>query len=408
MPAARNARGPATAMNTLATPRGNSNYPTAYRIGCGRISELPEACAGFGWRRPLVVTDPGVAKLPWFSAVLNSLRAAAMEIAVWSDVDPNPTEANVESGLAAFRGGNHDGIVLVGGGSAMDAGKCIALLAKNPGTVFDYEDVGDNWKRADPAKIVPSIAVPTTAGTGSEVGRASVIVDPRDHGKKIIFHAKMQPALVIADPELTFGLPPGLTAATGMDALAHCFEALCAPGYHPFADGVALEGLRLIHDNLLLAFRHGHDGTARTHMLAASAMGATAFQKGLGLVHALSHPLGGATGLHHGTANAIFLPYVMVFNREQISQKMARLARLLDLPRGDADGFDAVMRWMLRLREDLGLPHTLQGQAGITPELLRQLVPQAAADPSMGGNPRPASHAELEMVFLKAYHGDLG
>lgn len=388
------------------TPAGNSNYPTAYRIGCGRIRELAAACTDLGFSRPLVVTDPNVARLPWFAPMLEALRAGGLTPTVWHDVDPNPTEANVDAGVAVFRAGGHDGLVLVGGGSALDAGKCIALLAHNPGGVFDYEDIGDNYKRADPAKIVRSIAVPTTAGTGSEVGRASVIVDGRDHGKKIIFHARMQPALVIADPELTFGLPPGLTAATGMDALAHCFEAFCAPGYHPMADGIALEGMRLIHENLRLAVREGTHAEARTHMLMASAMGATAFQKGLGLVHALSHPLGGATGLHHGTANAIFLPYVMVFNRAEIATKMDRLARVLDLPRGDG-GFEACLTWMLELRRDLGLPHTLQGSPGVTPELLTSLVPQAAADPSMGGNPRPASHEELAAVFLKAWAGDL-
>lgn len=389
---------------------GNSNYPTAYRIGCGRIRELPAACTDFGFARPLVVTDPGIAALPWFTELVASLTVGDRKPGVWHDAEANPSEANVDAGVAAFRSGGHDGLVLVGGGSAIDVGKCIALLANNPGTVFDYEDIGDNYKRADPAKIVRSIAVPTTAGTGSEVGRASVIVDPRDHGKKIIFHARMQPALVIADPELTYGLPPGLTAATGMDALAHCFEAYCAPGYHPMADGIALEGMRLVHENLRTAVSNGTDPTARTHMLMASAMGATAFQKGLGLVHALSHPLGGATGLHHGTANAIFLPYVMMFNRTEIAAKMDRLARLLDLPRtstGELSGFDATLKWMLDLRADLGLPNTLTGSPGVTPELLRSLVPLAAADPSMGGNPRPADNAQLEQVFLAALRGDL-
>jgi alcohol dehydrogenase class IV len=388
------------------TIQGNSNYPTAYRIGCGRIRELAAACGDFGFARPMIVTDPNVAKLPWFAGVLAQLDAAGIDPVVWHEVDPNPTEANVDAGVAAYRRGGHDGLVLIGGGSALDAGKCIALLAHNPGTVFDYEDIGDNYKRADPAKIVRSIAIPTTAGTGSEVGRASVIVDPRDHGKKIIFHARMQPALVIADPELTFGLPPGLTAATGMDALAHCFEAYCAPGYHPMADGIALEGMRLIHENLRTAVGDGSNPEARTHMLMASAMGATAFQKGLGLVHALSHPLGGATGLHHGTANAIFLPYVMVYNRAEIATKMDRLARVLDLPR-EGSGFESCLSWMLALRTDLGLPHTLQGTPGVTPALLTSLVPQAAADPSMGGNPRPATHAELDTVFQRAYTGDL-
>ena len=392
-------------MSDASLPKGNYNYPTAYRIGCGRRAELPGACADMGMQRPLVVTDPGVAKLPWFTEIVDSLRAAKLGVAVFDAVDPNPSGATVEAGLAVYRGGGHDGIVLVGGGSAMDAGKCLALLADNPGSVFDYEDVGDNWKQADPAKIAPIVAVPTTAGTGSEVGRASVIVDERDHNKKIIFHPKMQPGLVVADPELTFGLPPFVTAATGMDALAHCFEAFCAPGYHPMADGIAIEGMRLIKENLPRVFRDGHDATARTHMMMAASMGATAFQKGLGMVHSLSHPLGGATGIHHGLANAIFLPYVMEFNRDVIEERMGWLARAIDLPR---PGFDGVMAWMLQLRTSLGLPHTLDGAAkGFDAAMAKQLAPLAARDPSQGTNPKPATEAELEGVFLKAWRGEL-
>jgi alcohol dehydrogenase class IV len=278
------------------------------------------------------------------------------------------------------------------------------LVVRNPGNVFDYEDIGDNWKRADPTRIPPMIALPTTAGTGSEVGRAAVIVDERNHAKKIIFHPKMQPSLVIADPEVTFDLPARLTAATGMDALAHCFEAYCAPGYHPMADGIALEGMRLIHENLLKVFAHPRDATARTHMMMAASMGATAFQKGLGLVHALSHPLGGATGLHHGTANAIFLPYVMVYNRAAIEAPMARLARFLDLP---GQGFDAVMQWMLELRRELDLPHTLEGVDGFDGAMAHRLAPLAVADPSLGTNPVPADAAACERVFVKAWRGDL-
>jgi alcohol dehydrogenase class IV len=385
-------------------PRGSSNYPTSYRIGCGRIVELPAACRELGLARPLVVTDPGIAALPWFASVRESLDEAGLEHDVFSDVEPNPPERNVGDGVQTYRGGNHDGLVLVGGGSALDVGKCIALLAGNPGSVFDYEDVGDNWKRADPLRIAKMVAVPTTAGTGSEVGRASVIVDPRDHAKKIIFHPRMQPSIVLADPELTFGLPPRLTAATGMDALAHCFEAYCAPGYHPMADGIAIEGMRLVHENLRVAFADGRDATARTHMLMAAAMGATAFQKGLGLVHAWSHPLGGATGIHHGTANAIFLPYVMVHNRAQIEARMVRLASWLGL----ADpGFDAALAWMLALRRDLGLPHTLAEVGGVDRSMGRALAPAAAADPSLSTNPKPCSLDELERVFLKSFDGDL-
>ena len=385
-------------------PIGNFNYPTAYRIGAGRITELAGACATLGMTRPLIVSDPGVAALPWFATLLEQLDGAGLGGAVFSDVKPNPTGSDVEAGVKAFLEGEHDGIVLIGGGSAMDVGKSIALVARNPGDVFAYEDVGDNWRAADPAKIAPLIAVPTTAGTGSEVGRAGVIVDERNHNKKIIFHPKMQPGLVIADPEVTLGLPAGLTAATGMDALAHCFEAYCAPGYHPMADGIALEGMRLIAESLPRAFADGRDLEARTHMMMAASMGATAFQKGLGLVHALSHPLGGATGLHHGTANAIFLPYVMAFNRDVIEARMVRLAQFLELP---TPGFDGVMEWMLRLRSELGMPHTLEGVEGFDEAMAARLAPLAVEDPSMGTNPRPADAAQCEAVFLAALRGSL-
>lgn len=392
-------------MSQANAPRGNFNYPTAYRIGSGRRSELPAACKELSIRRPLVVTDPGVSKLDWFHAIIDSLRDAGLPVAIFDAVPSNPDGACVESGVAVYRKGEHDGVVLVGGGSAMDAGKCVALLAGNKGSVFDYEDVGDNWKRADPAEIAPIVAVPTTAGTGSEVGRASVIVDERDHNKKIIFHPKMQPGLVIADPDLTVGLSPFITAATGMDALAHCFEAFCAPGYHPMADGIALEGMWLIKQHLPRAFADGKDLESRTNMMMAASMGATAFQKGLGMVHSLSHPLGGATGIHHGLANAIFLPYVMEFNRDVIEPKMDALARVIDLPKR---GFDGVMAWMLELRASLGLPHTLEGAAkGFDAAMAKRLAPLAALDPSQGTNPKPATEAELEGVFLKAWRGEL-
>lgn len=387
-----------------ARPTGNFNYPTPYRIGCGRIAELPEVLRGLEVSHPLIVADPGITGLSWFEGIVGHLRQAALEHAVFDGVDPNPTVKNVEDGVAVYRQGKHDGVVLIGGGSPMDAGKCVALLAHNPGEVFDYEDVGDNWKKADPKKIPPIVAVPTTAGTGSEVGRGAVIVDPRDHGKKIIFHPKLMPSAVVADPELTLGLPPGLTAATGMDALAHCFEALCAPGYHPMADGIALEGMRLIHENLVKVFHDGTDREARTHMMMAASMGATAFQKGLGLIHALSHPLGGATGLHHGTANAIFMPYVMVHNRPHIEAKMQRLGSFLGLERPD---FDGVLQWVVDLRRDLGLPHTLEAAEGFDEAMAKRLAPLALQDPSLGTNPKSCTLEELEMVFVKSLRGDL-
>ncbi|MBW1884669.1 MAG: iron-containing alcohol dehydrogenase [Deltaproteobacteria bacterium] len=381
---------------------GQFNYPTAYRIGAGRVRELPAACRELGISRPLVVTDSGIRALDWFEEICASLTSSALDFQVFSEIDENPSTHHVEAGRAALAAHRADGCILVGGGSAMDTGKCLALLADNPGSVLDYEDRGDNWTRADGDRILPTIAIPTTAGTGSEVGRAAVILDPRDHGKKIIFHPRLQPDLVLADPELTYGLPPRLTAATGMDALAHCFEAYCAPGYHPMADGIALEGMRLIDENLVIAFEDGHQPAARTHLLMAAAMGATAFQKGLGLIHALSHPLGGVTGLHHGTANAIFAPYVMIHNRALIEARMPRLARMLGLP---GEGFEDVLQWTLGLRAQLGLPHTL---AGILDEaLIPRLVPMAAADPSLATNPKPCSAEELEGVFRKALRGDL-
>jgi hypothetical protein len=381
---------------------GNFNYPTTYRIGAGRLRELAGACGELGIRRPLVVTDPGIVGLEWFAPIVPALEAAGLAVRAFSEIAANPSTLHVEAGLAAAAEHEADGCVLIGGGSAMDAGKCIALLAHNPGSVLDYEDVGDNWKRGDGDRILPSIAIPTTAGTGSEVGRASVILDPSDHNKKIIFHPKMQPNLVLADPELTFGLPPRLTAATGMDALAHCFEAYCAPGYHPMADGIALEGMRLISENLLRAFENGQDQVARTHLLMAAAMGATAFQKGLGLIHALSHPVGGVTGLHHGTANAIFQPYVMVHNRAVIEDRMPRLARHLQL---SGDRFEDVLDWTLELRKRLELPHTLEGV--VKEEMIAGLVPMALADPSLGTNPKACDAGEIERVLRKAMGGDL-
>jgi alcohol dehydrogenase class IV len=389
-------------MSTQEAPRGRSNYPTPLRIGAGVVADLPAACRELGLARVLVVTDPGVRALPWFSRVEQPLADAGLLGAVFSDVSPNPTDADVARGLEALRSSGSDGVVLCGGGSAMDVGKCVALLADNPGTVFDYEDVGDNFKRADPDKVKKTIAIPTTAGTGSEVGRCAVIADPRDHAKKIIFHPRLLPSLVLADPELTLGLSPRLTAATGMDALAHSFEAFCAPGYHPMADGIAVEGMRLVAEWLPVAVADGANLTARTHMMMAATMGAAAFQKGLGLVHALSHPLGGLTGLHHGTANAIFLPYVLEFNRAAVASRMDHLARALNLP---APGVDGVLAWLLRLRAELGMPHTLADVPGFDEAALIAVAKMAMDDPSLGSNPRPCDAKQAEGVLRAALSG---
>ena len=385
-------------------PSGQFNYPNAYRIGAGRVSELASLCAERGIRRPLIVTDPGILALPWFAGIRDALIQAGLAIKIFSAIDANPSSAHVDAGLLVARAHDADGLIALGGGSAMDAGKCIALLTQNPGDILDYEDVGDNWRKALGSKILTTIAIPTTAGTGSEVGRAAVILDPSDHNKKIIFHPQMQPDAVIADPELTLGLPPQLTAATGMDALAHCFEAYCAPGYHPMADGIALEGLRLIAENLTLAVEDGSRIDARTHLLMAASMGATAFQKGLGLIHALSHPVGGVTGLHHGTANAIFQPYVMVHNRHVIEDRMPRLAQAIGVD-ASRSAFEAVLEWTVELRARLELPATLEGI--VSEEQIPALVRMASEDPSLATNPKPCSNEEIEDVLRKTIAGDL-
>ncbi|MBW2427039.1 MAG: iron-containing alcohol dehydrogenase [Deltaproteobacteria bacterium] len=371
-------------------------------FGAGRIVELPRACRVLGMQRPLLVTDSALARLPLISDALRLCEEAGLDCGLYSQVQGNPVESNVTGGVQQYRQSGRDGVIALGGGSGLDAAKAIALMVGQERPLWDFEDREDWWTRAHTAGIAPLVAVPTTAGTGSEVGRAAVIVDPSDLGKKIIFHPRMQPDLVLADPELTCGLPPGLTAATGMDALAHCFEAYCAPGYHPMADGIALEGLRMIHANLMRAFEHGHDTTARTHMLMAAAMGATAFQKGLGLIHALSHPVGGLTGLHHGTANAIFQPYVMVHNRSVIEARMPRLARFVGL---SGERFEDVLDWVLDLRRDLGLPHRLEGVDD--DDRIATIVSMAAADPSLATNPKPCSTEELERVLRKSIAGDL-
>lgn len=381
----------------------NFNYPVRYRLGAGRARELPELCKERGLSHPLVVTDPQVAALPWFSGLMELMHQAGLDPVVFQDVRPNPVAGDVEAGIARYREAGCRGVVLIGGGSALDAGKCVALLVDNEGSVFDYEDVGDNYKRADPRKIVPMIALPTTAGTGSEVGRASLIINER-HEKKVIFHPQMQPPDVIADPELTVGLPPTLTAYTGIDAYVHCFEAYCARGYHPMADGIALEGMRLIKEYLPRAVAHGADIQARTHLILASSMGATAFQKGLGVVHAIAHAIGGKLNGHHGLLNAILLPYCMVFNRSAIEERCVSVARHLGLK---TPSFEGLLEWTLAMRTELGVPHTLEAIAGMSAQKAIDLAPLAHQDAALGGNPRPASIAELSEIMTDALAGRL-
>lgn len=387
-----------------ATLRGNWSYPTAIRSGAGRLSELADACRSLGMRRPLLVTDPGLAALPMVREALAASEKAGLEASLFSDVRANPVLENVEAGVAALRAGRHDGVIAFGGGSALDCGKAIAFMTAQTRPIWDFEDVGDWWTRASTVGIAPIVAVPTTAGTGSEVGRAAVITDERTHVKKIIFHPKMLPAIVIADPELLVGLPPHITAATGMDALAHNLEAYCAPGHHPIADGIAVEGLRLGKEWLPVAVADGRDLTARAYTLCAAHMGAAAFQKGLGAIHSLSHPLGAVLGTHHGLANGVFMPYVLAFNRSAIDEQMARVARYLGLGK---PSFDGVLDWVLALREQIGIPHTAR-ELGLREEHLDDFAKMAASDPTAASNPVPVGAGELRDLYAAALAGRLG
>jgi alcohol dehydrogenase class IV len=382
--------------------RGNWNYPTSIRFGAGRITELPDAVKSAGITRPLLVTDPRLAAMPMVANAVDSLRAAGIACAVFSEVRPNPVAANVEVGVKALRNANHDGVIAFGGGSALDVGKVIAFMAGQTRPMWDFEDVGDWWTRAEPSGIAPIVAVPTTAGTGSEVGRAGVITDETTHTKKVIFHPLMMPKVTICDPELTVGMPPAITAGTGMDAFAHCLEAYCAPFYHPLADGIAVEGIRLVKENLARAVEDGSDLEARAHMMSAAAMGATAFQKALGAIHALSHPVGALYDTHHGMTNAVFMPYVLAFNRPTIEEKIARLSGYLGLK----PGFDAFLDFVLDLRRRTGVPHTLDG-LGVDDDKAETIAAIAPDDPTAGGNPVPLTRTAALRIFTDAMEGRL-
>lgn len=373
---------------------GNWSYPTAVKFGAGRISELAEHCRAAGMSRPLLVTDKALAGLPITARALDILEAGGLGRAVFSQVDPNPHEGNMEAGLAAYRAGGHDGVVCFGGGSALDLGKMVALMVDQPVPVWDLEDVGDWWTRANPATIAPIVAVPTTAGTGSEVGRAGVLTNSATHKKKIIFHPKLLPAVTICDPELTVGMPRFITAGTGMDAFAHCLEAYCSPFFHPMSQGIALEGMRLVNENLPRAYAAPDDLDARAQMMAAAAMGAVAFQKGLGAIHSLSHPVGAVYGTHHGTTNAVVMPMVLDFNRPAIEARIARAADYL----GIAGGFDGFRARVMDLREELGIPASLSAM-GVESARLDELTEMALEDPSCGGNPVEMTRENTRALF---------
>ena len=378
------------------TLTANWSYPTAVRFGAGRIAEIAAACAAAGITKPLLVTDRGLAGMEITTRTLDLLEAAGLGRAMFADVDPNPNEKNAEAGVRVYREGGHDGVIAFGGGSGLDLGKVVAFLAGQSRPIWDFEDIGDWWTRADADAIAPVVAVPTTAGTGSEVGRASVITNSETAQKKIIFHPRMLPAVVICDPELTVGMPKFITAGTGLDAFAHCVEAFCSPHFHPMSQGIALEGMRLVKDYLPRAYADGTDIEARGQMMAAAAMGATAFQKGLGAIHALSHPIGAIYHTHHGTTNAVCMPAVLQFNRPAIADRMAMAAAYL----GIDGGFDGFCAFVDRLNDSMGIPKTLGGMGIENPDIDR-IVEGALIDPSTGGNPIEMTAENTRALLLQ-------
>jgi len=361
---------------------GNWSYPTSIRFGSGRISEIAEACEAAGINKPLFVTDKGLADMEITNRTRSLLKDAGLSGDMFSDVDPNPSDKNVSAGLSIYRDGGYDGVIAFGGGSALDLAKVLAFMAGQTRPLWDFEDVGDWWTRADPAGIHPIVAVPTTAGTGSEVGRASVISNSEKDEKKIIFHPKMLPVQVICDPELTAGMPPFITAGTGLDAFAHCVEAYSSPHYHPMSQGIALEGMRLIKNHLPRAYQDGSDLEARAHVMSAAAMGSTAFQKGLGAIHVVSHPVGAIHHTHHGTTNAVCMPAVLQFNKSAIADRFDSAAAYL----GIDGGFDGFCAYVDELNASMNIPRTLTA-LGVTDPDLERLVQGALSDPSTGGNP---------------------
>lgn len=377
-------------------PNRNWSYPTAIKFGVGRISELAGHCMASGITNPLLVTDRALAALPITAEAVAVLKAAGLGEAVFSEVDPNPNEINMAEGIKAYLAGGHDGVVAFGGGSALDLGKMIALMAHQRAdlSVWDLEDIDDWYTRADADKIAPIIAVPTTAGTGSEVGRAGVLTNSATHKKKIIFHPKLMPVVTICDPGLTVGMPRFITAGTGMDALAHCLEAYCSPFYHPMSQGIALEGMRLVFENLPKVYDDPNDLDARAHMMSAAAMGAVAFQKGLGAIHSLSHPIGAVYNTHHGTTNAVVMPMVLDFNRPAIEERIERAAAYL----GIAGGFDGFRAAIMALREKLAIPANLTAM-GVDPARLDELTEMALEDPSCGGNPIAMTRENTRALF---------
>ncbi len=379
----------------------NWSYPTAIRFGVGRVDEVGDVCVARGLRRPLVVTDRGLVDLEPVRRVLDALAPVTDHLDVFSDVDSNPVGANITDGVAVLHEGRHDSVVAVGGGSALDAGKLIGFMAGQSRPVWDFEDIGDNWERADLEGIVPIIAVPTTAGTGSEVGRAGVVIDESAHRKVIVFHPQVLPVEVIADPALTVALPVSLTVGTGMDALSHSLEAYFARGYHPMADGIATEGARLAFANLALVVNEPDNLEARSAMMSSALMGAVAFQKGLGAMHALAHPIGAVFGTHHGMTNAVLMPYVLAANAQVIAPAAERLSRSV----GTGSGIGGLVEAVLELRSEIGVPHTLP-ELGVDPDSAQRIAADAVVDPSASGNARPLDQELAQSIFEAACSGE--
>ncbi len=382
----------------------NWNYPTTMWVGENRIKDLGSACKKLNINKPLLVTDNGLFKSKIIQDAVSFLKKENLSVEVFSNVVGNPTGSNVEEGVEFYKKNKCNGVIAFGGGSSLDVGKAIAFMSGQIQPIWEFEDVGDNWSKANSDAIAPIIAVPTTAGTGSETGRASVILNEKTGEKKIIFHPKFLPSIVILDPVLTLELPPKITATTGMDALAHCLEAYCAPGFHPMADGIALEGMRLIDKWLIKAVKNGKDLEARMNMLTAASMGSTAFQKGLGAIHSLSHPVNALNNVHHGLSNAIFMPYVLTFNKKEIEQRIIKLCEYLDLKDKSFDGF---LNWTLNLRKELNIPHKLSEVIDEKDFDIERLSKMALADPSTGGNPKKLTVDDMRTMYQHSMQGKL-
>ena len=359
----------------------NWNYPTTIWFGENRHKDIQEACSSINIQNPLIVTDPGLLNTDLIEKLNKSLKS---QTKIYSDVQGNPTGSNVTNGVKVLLEGNHDGVIAIGGGSAMDVGKGIAFLAHQTKPLWDFEDIGDLWMKADSKSILPIIALPTTAGTGSEVGRAAVFLNEETKKKKIIFHPKMLPQIAILDPILSLGLPKNVTAGSGMDALAHCIEAFSSPFYHPMAEGTAVEGIRLVKENLLEVYNDGGNVIARANMLVASMMGAAAFQKGLGAIHSVTHPVNSLYNSHHGTTNGTVMPFVLEYNRSAIESKFERLGRYINI----SGGLDGIIDWVNNLKKEMNIPHCLQDM-GVQLGDEEKLSKLAFEDPSTGGNPLP-------------------